>query len=451
VSLRYALGSRKGQEHTSSLNNHKIGPGTKLGPNIVANAGTKQPKSNDLENQTFTRKLFLPVLADSLYVFMNSVQLTDPPEEEQAVAEGKREKMVKLRRLLGEKFAGSVPMEFVPVEAPQRPDIGQRADAGVNVEARSSDLVTETGLGPAERAEITALENPVETEKAAELAGWERCSGLHKLDRLGVPEGAITEISVAPPAAGCGLAIASLVAEELDRGNPVALVDAADGFDVSDLGPVSSGRFLWIRCGAEDSSKQVGAGSSAGGLNADSGWGEENLAAHQRGWEGWKKQLSGCAPEILDSGAGVRQPEAERKSKRKRIGSPRVDQALRIADLLLRDGNLPTVILDLQGCLESELRGIPNTIWFRLRNLAEQSGVRCLAFTPSPLVSSAALRVDLAQPPSTIGLKALDDRRSDLQSRVQLEVLRDRRASVAPPVESISSSVAEAEELRVAS
>src|SRR5471032_3177581 len=46
-------------------------------------------------------------------------------------------------------------------------------------------------------------------------------------------------------------------------------------------------------------------------------------------------------------------------------------QAIRATDLLLRDGNLPLVALDLADNSPKELRAIPATTWFRLQRIAE--------------------------------------------------------------------------------
>lgn len=78
----------------------------------------------------------------------------------------------------------------------------------------------------------------------------------------------------------------------------------------------------------------------------------------------------------------------------------RVDHAIKAADLLLRDGNLPVVLLDLQLCRLPDLRrGIPGGVnsWYRLRSLAERSGVILLAFLPEPAIPSPAWRLELDQ------------------------------------------------------
>lgn len=71
------------------------------------------------------------------------------------------------------------------------------------------------------------------------------------------------------------------------------------------------------------------------------------------------------------------------------------EAALKAADLLLRDGNLSTVLLDLKLNSENQLRKIPPTSWYRLQRLAEASGAVCLAVTPRPLLAPAQIRLVL--------------------------------------------------------
>lgn len=82
-----------------------------------------------------------------------------------------------------------------------------------------------------------------------------------------------------------------------------------------------------------------------------------------------------------------------------------VDKSLKVADLLLRDGNLPWLVLDLAGLPEAELRRIPGSSWHRLHELARRSGARLLVMSHFPLVAKPARRVFLAAP---LGLDDLD-------------------------------------------
>jgi len=72
-----------------------------------------------------------------------------------------------------------------------------------------------------------------------------------------------------------------------------------------------------------------------------------------------------------------------------------VAQALQATDLLVRDGNISLVLLDLRGNQAMELRRQPLTVWFRLQRVIEQSGGILVVLSARSLVSSAAVRVEL--------------------------------------------------------
>jgi hypothetical protein len=69
--------------------------------------------------------------------------------------------------------------------------------------------------------------------------------------------------------------------------------------------------------------------------------------------------------------------------------------AVKAADLLLRDGNFPLVIVDLVLNAPDELRKIPHTSWYRLQRLVESISTACLVLTRQNLVSSAQLKIVL--------------------------------------------------------
>jgi hypothetical protein len=70
-------------------------------------------------------------------------------------------------------------------------------------------------------------------------------------------------------------------------------------------------------------------------------------------------------------------------------------EAIKAADLLLRDGNVPLVILDLVLNSQEELRKIPQTTWYRLQRLVESAPTACLVLTRQGMVSSAQLKIVL--------------------------------------------------------
>ena len=70
-------------------------------------------------------------------------------------------------------------------------------------------------------------------------------------------------------------------------------------------------------------------------------------------------------------------------------------EAVKAADLLLRDGNFSLVILDLILNSPEELRKIPQTTWYRLQRLVESVPTACLVFTRYETVSSAQMKLVL--------------------------------------------------------
>lgn len=67
--------------------------------------------------------------------------------------------------------------------------------------------------------------------------------------------------------------------------------------------------------------------------------------------------------------------------------------AVKAADLLLRDGNLTLILMDLEHCPSQDLRRIPASSWHRLRMLTEKAGSLCLTFTPAKIIPRAATRI----------------------------------------------------------
>ena len=73
----------------------------------------------------------------------------------------------------------------------------------------------------------------------------------------------------------------------------------------------------------------------------------------------------------------------------------KASQAVKAADLVLRDGNFPLVIVDLVLNAPDELRKIPQTNWYRLQRLVKSVPTACLVFTRYEMVSSAQLKLVL--------------------------------------------------------
>ena len=71
------------------------------------------------------------------------------------------------------------------------------------------------------------------------------------------------------------------------------------------------------------------------------------------------------------------------------------EEAVKAADLVLRDGNLPVVLLDLALNPEPQLRKIPAPTWYRFQRIVEESTAVCIVFTPRAMVAPAEVRVTL--------------------------------------------------------
>jgi hypothetical protein len=69
--------------------------------------------------------------------------------------------------------------------------------------------------------------------------------------------------------------------------------------------------------------------------------------------------------------------------------------AVKAADLLLRDGNFPLIVLDLVLNPSNELRKIPQTNWYRLQRLVETAPTAFLVLTRPSIISSAQLKLSL--------------------------------------------------------
>ena len=111
-------------------------------------------------------------------------------------------------------------------------------------------------------------------------------------------------------------------------------------------------------------------------------------------------------------------------------------EALKAADLLLRDGNLPLVLLDLVSNPAAQLRKIPATTWYRFQRLLEQTSAVCLVLVPRPMVAPAQVRITLR---SRFSIHALDREPQELLGELKLDVTEARRFGESRELESQSA------------
>ena len=98
-----------------------------------------------------------------------------------------------------------------------------------------------------------------------------------------------------------------------------------------------------------------------------------------------------------------------------------VGEALKAADVLLRDPNFPLVVIDLKGNPAAQLRRIPSSTWHRLSRLSEHNGGSVLFITPYPLVSGTACRIEWR---SRLGVDSMDEPGPSVCSRLSWNVTR---------------------------
>jgi len=99
----------------------------------------------------------------------------------------------------------------------------------------------------------------------------------------------------------------------------------------------------------------------------------------------------------------------------------KADEALKAADILLRDRNLSLVVLDLKLNPLAQLRKISPGVWHRFRRLLEQNGATVLVITPAQLVGGATCRVRVE---SRLDINALARPPAELLASLQFDLLR---------------------------
>jgi hypothetical protein len=191
-------------------------------------------------------------------------------------------------------------------------------------------------------------------------------SGIHELDALtgGWPRGCLTEICGSASSGRTSVLLAAL-AQATQRGEACAMVDSSDALDPASAAAagVVMGRLLWIRCGKQNSpqshpSTSFRAGSVTEKLN--------------------QKSLR-----------GVFFKETEFDRKRKSF-EKRLEQVLKITDLLLQSNGFGMIVLDLADIPVRSARRIPLASWFRFRRAVEHTPTVLLVIEQQPIAGSCS-------------------------------------------------------------
>lgn len=101
-------------------------------------------------------------------------------------------------------------------------------------------------------------------------------------------------------------------------------------------------------------------------------------------------------------------------------------EMIKAADLVVRDGNVPLVMLDATGLKGRDLATIPASAWWRVKQSAERKGGRVIVLSAFPLVPCAARRMTLS---ANLTLKDLDAFPEELMGRLHAVSEGLRRAT----------------------
>jgi recombination protein RecA len=188
-------------------------------------------------------------------------------------------------------------------------------------------------------------------------------SGIREIDELtgGLPRGGLSEIC-GPASSGRTSVLLSILAAATRRQEACALVDTTDALDAVSAAAtgVELERLLWIRCADVSLRRSM----EDGRLARPAGRGR---------------------PASIDA--------------RSARSDARLEQALRVTDLLLQSGGFGLVAIDLGDVPDSAARRIPLASWFRFQRAVEPTATVLLVVAQEPCAQTcASLLIRLGTP-----------------------------------------------------
>lgn len=244
-------------------------------------------------------------------------------------------------------------------------------------------------------------------------------TGVSEVDELlegGLPVGAITEI-VGPESSGrTGVAL-SFVNQLTHAGKVCAWVDVSDALcpESAAAAGIDLAHLLWVRCGASQATtkpsthykfslpeKYLIPAPTKMGLHGG------GCGGHPRNEvKGLPEAVSGLlrpediAPRCAEPQRRVRnereifapqpQPRLRQTNPRMNSGKPwaRIEQALRVTDLLLQAGGFSSIVLDMASIAPENVSRVPLATWFRYRAAAERTQAVFLLLTQHSCAKSS--------------------------------------------------------------
>jgi|SRR5271165_2239967 len=205
-------------------------------------------------------------------------------------------------------------------------------------------------LGSAKLAQVTPASR-LEVRPAPAMVS----SGIAALDELtgGWPRGCLSEICGPASSGRTGVVLAAL-AHATRRGEVGVLVDASDALHPGSAAAagVAMERMLWVRCGRAVASCPLSVASG--------------------------KSVLSSRFSVPSGGAGrgdsySRNSDALQFNPEGHVWEARLDQVLKVTDLLLQSNGFGMIVLDLGDVPGHSARRIPLASWFRFRRAVEHT------------------------------------------------------------------------------
>jgi hypothetical protein len=198
-------------------------------------------------------------------------------------------------------------------------------------------------------------------------------SGIGELDALsgGLPRGCLTEICGSASSGKTSTLLAAL-AQATRRGEVCALVDTSDALDpgLAVAAGIEMERLLWVRCGEAVPSSQF------------------SVASHRA------VRLNCSSSESRESPCPAHTLRTENRELRtirdRRFWERKLEQVLKVTDLLLQSNGFGMIVLDLGDVPARDARRIPLASWFRFRRAVEHTPTVLLVLEQQPIAGSCS-------------------------------------------------------------
>jgi hypothetical protein len=178
--------------------------------------------------------------------------------------------------------------------------------------------------------------------------------------------------------------VLAALAQATQRGEACALVDASDALDPASAAAagVEMGRLLWVRCGRAVPGSQFSVPSTERQRDShlEKVFRGKNSPQSQRDTEKSNTEFAGRA--------SFHETEFERR--RKRNFEQRLEQVLKVTDLLLQSNGFGMIVLDLADIPVRSARRIPLASWFRFRRVVEPTPTVLLVIEQQAMAGSCS-------------------------------------------------------------